>query len=225
MILKAPVSVRMICLDVLIKMMKDIAWEGTFNYVLKVKWYNQVRNTNEKDELQLVRGRKSQLYPSASASRKGRVFAVFWWKLYVSRIPSWRRGWRAANQVLNPPSPNPPFLLPFLLLNSPSRWGPCSSNIFRHSAFKHWVGTSRTWKFSTNRNVCPLFAEICKRSSSEVHSFPHLLDLPQSYNMSRLFVWQTTNKNRQHKRTQKMKTVKHSRRMFGWNFQIWNAMF
>ena len=124
-------------------------------------------------------GRKSQLYPSASASRKGRVFAVFWWKLYVSRIPSWRRGWRAANQVLNPSTPNPPLLLPFLLLNSPSCWGPCSSNIFRHSAFKHWVGTSRTWKFSTNRNVCPLFAEICKRSSSEVHSFPHLLDLPQ----------------------------------------------
>ena len=87
-------------------------------------------------------------------------------------------------------------LLPFLLLNSPSCWGPCSSNIFRHSAFKHWVGTSRTWKFSTNRNVCPLFAEICKRSSSEVHSFPHLLDLPQSYNKSELFVWQTTTKNR-----------------------------
>ena len=52
----------------------------------------------------LVRGRKSQLYPSGSASRKGRVFAVFWWKLYVTRILSWR-GWRAANEVLNPPPP------------------------------------------------------------------------------------------------------------------------
>ena len=122
--------------------------------------------------------------------------------------------------ILFPPS--------FLLLPLPSTLPyaeACSSNIFCHSAFKHWVGTSRTWKFSTNRNVCPLFSEICERSSSEVHSFPHLLDLPQSYNMSRLFVWQTTNKNRQHKRTQKMKTVKHSHSMQGWNFQIWNAMF
>ena len=70
MILKAPVSVRMICLDVFIIRVPSIL-------VLKVKLYIKVRNTNETDELQLVRGRKSQLYPSASASRKGRVFAVF----------------------------------------------------------------------------------------------------------------------------------------------------
>ena len=34
---------------------------------------------------------KSQLYPFAGTSTKGRVFAVFWWKLYVTGIPSWRR--------------------------------------------------------------------------------------------------------------------------------------
>ena len=86
-------------------------------HVLKVKKYIQVGNTNEKDELQLVRGRKSQLYPSASKSRKGRVFAVFWWKLYVTRILSWRGDWRAANQVLNL---QPHLLLPLSLSHLPA---------------------------------------------------------------------------------------------------------
>ena len=135
-----------------------------------VVWYIQVWNTNEKVWLQMVCGRKSQLYPSASASRRGRVFAVFWWKLYVTRIVS-RRGPSHQSTPSFPPhsfysSPSP------FTLNSPWPYAEAhSSNIFRHSAFKHWVGTSRTWKFSTNRNVCPLFAEICKRSSSEVRTF------------------------------------------------------
>ena len=65
----------------------------------------------------LVRGRKSQLYPSASKSRKGRVFAVFWWKLYVTRILSWRGDWRAAIQVLNL---QPHLLLPLSLSHLPA---------------------------------------------------------------------------------------------------------
>ena len=69
------------------------------------------------------------------------------------------------------PSRSPTFLLLLLLPYSET----CSSTIFHHSAFKHWVGTSREWKFSTNRNVCPLFGEICKRSSCEVHSFTGVL--------------------------------------------------
>ena len=56
------------------------------------------------------------------------------------------------------PSRSPTFLLLLLLPYSET----CSSTIFHHSAFKHWVGTSREWKFSTNRNVCPLFAEMCE---------------------------------------------------------------
>ena len=70
------------------------------------------------------------------------------------------------------PSRSPTFLLLLLLPYSET----CSSTIFHHSAFKHWVGTSREWKFSTNRNVCPLFAEMCEEKPfQEVHSLPDFI--------------------------------------------------